>query len=242
MKENSKSWKDWDAEYICDRIEQICHAFELEIDWSDFVGVRTFGDICDAICVSVAWRYRDRGRLRQAFFEVREAIAVVQGVDVAGISGDTQLEELFPRKGRREKIRQMEEKLGYRLHLLEPKQWVIITMVAVMAVSFFSMVRSWMIGLFGMAGGLTGYWVAVWLGTEFQYTTVGRVATELMRNRYIYGREAVKGNEGIRRPVGGGEVELAAVNPEEIVKIITETFRKELGLAPWELRRDAEIF
>jgi hypothetical protein len=242
MKENSKSWKDWDAEHICDRIEQICHAFELEIDWSDFVGVRTFGDICDAICVSFAWRYRDGGRLRQAFYEVREAIAVVQGVDVAVISADTRLEELFPRARRRERIKRMEEKLGYWLHLLEPKQWVILTMVFVMAVSFFSMVRWWMMGLFGMVGGLAGYWLAVWFGKEFRYSTVGSVARELMRNRYIYGREAVKGNERLTRPFGGGKAGLAAVNQEQIVKIIEETFRKELGLAPWELRRDAEIF
>ena len=239
MKENSKTWKDWDAEYICDKIEILCQALGLEIVWTDFAGVRTFGDVCDAICVSLAWRYRDGGGLQQAFYKLRKAIAEVKDIDTTGISMDTRWEELFPRRGRRRLVRRLEMSLGSRLHLLEPKRWVVITMVVMMSVSFFSILGWWLIGLIGLVGGFFGYWLAVWFGREFRYATLGEVAMDLAQNGYIYAGGERKGSVVLTRAFGG---EQGRVNLEEMVKIIEDWFRKELELAPEELRRGAEIF
>ena len=225
MKEQTKTWKDWGAEHICDQIEKLCKGFGVEIDWNDFAGVRTFGDICDVICVCIGWRYRAGGRLQLAFHQLRRAIAEVEGVEAADICADTRLDQLFERKDRRRKVKTLEMMLGCRLHLLKPKPWIILALVVVMGVSFFSVLIRVQLGLVGLLGGFLGYWLAVWLGKEFRYETIDEVAMAMMRNGYIY---ALHGR--------------GRVNPEEIVGIIEETFRKELRLKEEELGRAVEIF
>lgn len=225
MKERTKTWKDWDAEHICDQIEKLCEGFGLEIDWNDYAGVRTFGDICDVICVSIGWRYRAGGRLQMAFQQLRKAIGEIEGLDPSDICANTRLEQLFPRKDRRMKVKTLERTLGCRLHLLKPKPWVILMLVVVMAVSFFSVLVWLQLGVVGLLGGFLGYWLAVWFGKEFRYETIDELAMALMRNGYVYAMH------------GRGRV-----NPGEIVRIIEETFRSELRLREEELKRDVEIF
>lgn len=237
MQKENMTWSDWDAEYICDRIEKLCQRFGFEVDWGDFAGARTFGDVCDIICVSVAWRYRDGGRLQQVFYRLRKAIAEVRGVDAGDIRPETRMEDIFPREGRRKDIRRLEAVLGCRLHLLEPKRWVSVSLVAAMCVSFFSILLWWQIGLAGFVMALFGFGIAVWFSLEFRIATVDEVAMELMHNGPIFVKSEGKRGGG----AGKGEV-LRGVNPDEITKIIVETFRAEMGLAPKELRRDVEIF
>jgi hypothetical protein len=236
MVKETLTWKDWEAEYICDQIEKLCQGFGLEVDWSDFAGVRTFGDLCDTICVTVAWRYRDGGRLQQVFHKLRKAIADVTGVNNVDIKPDTRFEELFPRNGRRRLVRQLETELGFRLHMLEARRWISVTLVLVMIVSFFSILLWWQIGLAGFLTGFFGFWVGVWSGREFRYPTVDELAMELMQNGFIFAR---------KKPARGGarfgEV-AGCTSPEAIMKLIEDTFRRELQLAPQELRRDVEIF
>ena len=226
MNNETKTWKDWDAEHICNKIDEICRGFGVEADWSDFAGVRTFGDLCDTICVIVAWRYRDGGRLQQSYHKLRKAIAEVTGIHDGDINPETRLDDLFPRKGRRWEVRRLEDALGFRLDMLQAKRWVRVALAVGTLVSFLSILLWWWwVGLMGVVIGTIGLGTVGWFGREFRYATVDELAMELTQNGYIF----------VRADQGG-------VDPEEIARIIEETFRRELRLAPEDLRRDVEIF
>ena len=225
MDEERLTWKNWEAEDICDHIKGICSSFGIEVDWREFEGVKTFGDVCDVICACIQLRHEDGCTSQQAFYKLRKAIVATRGIDAAAITPDVPLVDLFPYRGRRKQIKQLETAIGFRLRLLEPKHWISTLLFFGMALSFCSLFWWWRIGIFGVAASGCGIWLTFRLGKQFHFGTLGEAAKDLTGNSYVYARR-----------------ELGTVNPAEIVPIIEETFRRELWLKPEELRREVEIF
>lgn len=225
MQQKRLTWKSWNPEEVCDKIEDICRSFGFYPKWEDFEGVRTFGHLCDVICWRIRSQRADRNAAQQVFYRLRQVIGGLQSVDPSFISYADRLEDLLPRRGRRSQVKVLKQTLGFRLKMLRPKYWLTTTIIWVIIASAGALVFSWQIGLAGLLLGLFSYDMARWYGKEFCYVNLGDLAMALVRKNCISARRDPK-----------------SVDPEEIVPLIEDAFRREMLLAPAELRRDARIY
>ena len=225
MNQKRLTWKSWDPEEVCDKIEDICRSFGFYPKWQDFDGVKTFGTLCDVICLGIRSQRAERDAAQQAYLSLRGVIGGLRNIEPGLIGFDDRLEDLLPRGGRREQVRLLQQRLGFRLSMLRPKYWLTTTIIWSIIASAVVSAFCWQIGLIGLVLGLLSCDVSRWYGKEFCYVNLGDLAMALVRKDCISAR---------RDP--------NSVDPAMIVPLIEDAFRREMLLAPAELRRDARIY
>ncbi|WP_459068397.1 hypothetical protein [Flavitalea flava] len=146
-------------------------------------------------------------------------------MDKNTITPNSDLEKLFPRKGRRYQILQIRKESELSLKILKPKEWVSNTLLLGLLASFVELCFNWRYGLLCLGAIIIGYQIASWFGKEFSVKTVGEAATKAARENYIKSRRNPK-----------------TVNRQEIVKKIEELFSHDLDLDPSVLAREAPLF
>src|SRR5450432_1940781 len=91
--------QDCDLEDIEDIIPKIEKSFNLKFKREEFLGVKTFGDICKIVENHLDYHDQDC-TLQQGFYMIRLAISKAQNIDQITIKTSSKLEDLFPRKTR----------------------------------------------------------------------------------------------------------------------------------------------
>jgi hypothetical protein len=225
MNQKRLTWKSWNPEEVCDKIEDVCRSFGFYPKWEDFDGVRTFGNLCDVICRRIRTQRAERNASLEVFLKLRLEIGGLRNIDPNSISPDSRLDDLLPRRGRRGQVKLLQQRLGFRLKLLRPRHWLTTTLIWCIIASPVLFAFCWQAGLTGLLSGLFAYDLARRYGNEFCYVNLGDLALALIRKNYVSAR---------RDP--------DAVDPKEIVPLIEAAFRRELLLAPGELRRDVRIY
>ncbi|MBS1603079.1 MAG: hypothetical protein JST42_10465 [Bacteroidetes bacterium] len=214
-----------DPDDISDVLVKIEKSFGLNLETDSFKNARTFGDICDIISSMIELEHTDDCTTQQAFYKIRESIANIQLLDKKTITPNSDLEGLFPRKGRRHKILQIRKESGLSLKILEPKGWISVTLFFGLLASIVALFFNWRYGLLGLGAIIFGFQLAGRFGKEFSVKTVGEAATMAARENYIKSRRNPK-----------------TVNRQEIVKKIEEVFIHDFDLDPSVLTREALLF
>lgn len=214
-----------DPEDIGDVIMHIERSFGLRFRKDAFLEVKTFGDVCDVIYSAVQAGHEEGCTSQQAFYKLRSAIAGLLQTDERQIVPATGMEELFPRKGRRKKMRQLQAAVSSRLDILEIKEWVGFALLLSYLTSIIGLFIRWRLGLAGFLFSLAASDVAGWFANELSYQNVGDVALLFMRMNYKNARRNSQ-----------------TVNRNEIVPVVKEIFRHDLQLEPEVLTREAPVF
>jgi hypothetical protein len=223
-----------DPEDIEDALACVQSSLGVKYAPDAFADVKTFGEMCDVIIATVDAEDAADCTSQQAFYKLRraivevltsDAVAGVPGADAREILPATSMDELFPRKGRRRKIRQLRKVSGVKLDLIEPKGWVSLVLVLSFLFSFVYLFIQWRYGLLGLLTSFLGNWVARWTANELCYGTVGEVVRSFVESHYRLAR---------RQP--------GTMNRREIVPLVKAIFREKLVLEPEVLVRDAKIF
>jgi len=217
--------KNIDTEDITDVLAKIEESFGFRFGKNELADTKTFGELCDIICSSINLELSDECTTQQVFYKIRQAIANIQFLEKNTIIPDSNLETLFPKKGRRWKILQIGKELGFSLKILKPKNWIINTFLLILLGSLVGLFINWKFGLIGVALSAIGFQIAGWFGNEFTVNTVGEVADKMARENYIKSR---------RNP--------NTVNRQEIVKKVKELFGHDLDLDPSVLTSEASLF
>ncbi|MHA4808413.1 hypothetical protein ACX0G9_09905 [Flavitalea flava] len=217
--------KNIDPEDISDVLVKIDKSFDLKLKNNAFDNARTFGDICDIIFSKIRFDHVEGCTTQQAFYKIRQSIAMTQQVEKNTISPDTVLEGLIPRKGRRQKMPQIEKELGFPLKILRPREWLISILLISLLLSIISLFINWETGLVGLIIVITGYIIAGWFGKEFSVQTVGEIANKMTRDNYLKSRRNPK-----------------TVTLQEIDKNIRDLFNHNLNVDPSVLTKEASLF
>jgi hypothetical protein len=218
--------QDCDTEEIEDVLPRIERSFRVKFPRESFAQVKTFGDLCDVIAAIVSREKHLEGcTSQQAFYQLRTAIAGVLQMDASAIAPATSLKDLFPKKGRRRKMRQLQRALGVELGLLEVKPWTNMVIVCAFVLSFIYLFIQWKYGLLGLLASYIGNRLARRLANQLREWTVGEVARVFVREHYQFARR-----------------HRGTVNRDEIAPIIKETFSEALGLEPKLLTPEAPLF
>jgi hypothetical protein len=211
-----------DSEDISDVLTKIEKSFGFKFGENDLAGIKTFGELCDVISAKVNLELADDCTTQQAFSKIRQSIAAVQLVGLNEITLNSELEQLFPKKNRRNKIHQFEEKIGFTLKMLKPKEWIRIICLLLFLGSLVGLFVNWRFGLIGVFLSLIGSWIAERVGKEFAFKTVRDIAKKMARENYLKSRRNAN-----------------TMNRREIVEKIKELFSHDLDLDPSVLTMDA---
>ncbi|WP_083478237.1 hypothetical protein [Lacinutrix himadriensis] len=217
--------KETDIEDIEDLILKIENTFQIQFEQNEFENVRTYGDLCDKITKKIELQSVDDCTSQQAFYRLRNAINKFTESEKNEVIPKTKLIDLFPKKNRISKIREIEKELGFELSILSPTKFVNGIISLLMLVSFIGIFFSWKLGFLGIGISTFGFWIAQKSGNTFTIKTVGNLTDKIVRDNYLKSRRNSK-----------------TVNRKEIENVISDLFSDYLYLDKSKLTREAELY
>ena len=220
---NTHNLSNIDPDEISDVLLKVERSFQIRIDQEEFLTIKTFGNLCDIVANKVKGIDSKTCTTQQAFYKIRNAIAVVQGLDKASITPGSELQILFPRYDRNKKMRRLQRELGIISDLLDIKPWLACLITAGIVGSLLLFFFQWRIAISGLVLFITMGWLADrFLSKELKINTVKQLTEKLSREHYI----------ALRRNA-------TTINRSEIARKVKELFKADLGLEDHLLTRDA---
>ncbi len=216
--------KDIDPLDIDDVLSRIESSFNIRFAENELSYIKNFGELCDHITNKIQLVDANDCTSQQAFYKLRNTIAATTGIDNKTISPDSLLKDLLPRRNRHDLNREWEKRIGFKLNILRPPYWVIWTVLILLLASIVTLFIQWPIGLSGVVLSIAGFWIANKLGKELDVQTIGEVTENMIRENYLQSR---------RNP--------NTFNRQEVEKVLTDIFSKDLILNKSELTRDANF-
>lgn len=215
--------KNIDSEDISDMLLKVEESFGFKFGKTELKDVITFGELCDIITNKVLGDNTNDCTTQQAFYKLRKAISATLLIDKENITIDTDLQEFFPRRNRRQKIKELQRELGFSIDVLDIKEWMSWTIVLGFILSIIMFFFNWQIALSGLTFSILFSWTAIkFFATELELLTVGQLAEKISREDYFKAR---------RNPT--------TVNRNEIAQKVKELFSKDLELEESALTRQA---
>jgi len=185
--------------------------------------VSTFGELCDVIAGKLHERDAHDCTSQQAFYKLREVLATTLGVDRNKIKPGTGLVGLIPAPQIRQKVQEINNKLGCKVINLYIKAWLANIILVVGILSMIAFFLDWRIALSGLSTiVVTGILANRFFATDVEHITVGQLAEKFSREHYLKAR---------RNP--------ETVNRAEIEQKIRQLFSDKLGLDESVLTREA---
>jgi len=224
MMEDEYKLENADPDDIGDIMLIIERSFRIKFDQSELEALKTFGGLCDIILSKIEGDLKVDCTTQQAFYKIRNAIAVTSFPEKVTIKPDTNLRQIFPQGKRRYAIKQIEKELGFRLNIFEPAGLAAIILLLLSVSSLVMLFFNWRIGLPGMALSWALIAFVNKYGRTFSVKTVGELAEKVSREYYFNSRSDV-----------------TTMNKEEIIQKVRELFVYGLGIEEEPLTRDASF-
>lgn len=216
--------KNIDPDDIGDLLAKVEESFDIKFGDTELMHISTFGELRDHIANKIQLDNSDDCTSQQAFYKLRDAISLTLQIDNKTISTNFSLADILPRQSRRSRTRKLEEQLGFKLNILRPPHWVTWTLVVILLASLVGLFFNWQIGLLGLVFSIAGLWLASKIGNELDLQTVGQLAEKMTRENYLKSRRNSK-----------------TFNKNEIEKVLTDWFSKDLDLDKSKLTREAKF-
>jgi len=198
-------------------------SFGFKFGKTDLKDVKTFGELCDIITNKVQGDNSNDCTTQQAFYKLRNALAATQLIDKDDITPDTELQQLFPRQNRRQKVKELQNELGIPIDILDIKTWLGWTIFIGLTLSVIMFFFKWQFALYGLSFFIIMGWTAnKFFATELELLTIRQLAEKLSRENYLKAR---------RNP--------STINRNEIAQKVKEIFSKDFDLDEQVLTRQA---
>ncbi|WP_028978611.1 hypothetical protein [Sporocytophaga myxococcoides] len=214
--------KNSDPEDIEDVLKKVEISFDFEFLDDELLHLKTFGELCDHIINKIQLIHSDDCTSQQAFYKIRNAISKSLHLDPKAIAPDTSLAAILPSNDRRSRIKNIEMILGFKLHILRPPYWIVITLLVLSVASVVGLFIKFSIGVAGLALSISGFWLAFKTGNVLNLQTVGQLTEKITRENYLKSRRNPK-----------------TFNKQEVEKLLIDLFSDGLDLEKSKLTREA---
>ena len=114
------------VEDVGDVLELIENKLNIRFGKTELADVKTFGELCDIVLSKINLPQKDDCTSQQAFYKLRSAIVEHMAIDKIRIKPDTTLVELFKGNTPTNKIKSIENSLGFKLDILRIKRSAIL--------------------------------------------------------------------------------------------------------------------
>jgi hypothetical protein len=202
-----------ETEDVEDVLKIIEESYNIRFETNELSHVNTFGELCDYIISKINLNDVNDCSNQQAFYKLREAIIISKHTDKSNLHTETLLSSIFPKKGRRKQIAQIESHLGFKLKVLRAKHAIDYSLIILCLGSLIWLFINWKLGLLGFISSLFLLKLSEKTGKEFKIKTLGELAEKMTQENYLKSR---------RDP--------STMNKKEIVKKIEQLFIRALGL------------
>jgi hypothetical protein len=224
MNNNLIKLNNVDPEDLSDVLIKIQKSFNIQLDNEGLKDINSVDGLCDMIASKISHEREETCSTQHAFYLLRNAIAAVIGVDKCDITPQTRLCKILPKENRLQLIAGIENELGFKTNLLQPKQWILtifgLTLVGSFILCFFNLP----VGIAGLLSSAISLKLAGKFGKEIHLKTVGDLANKLARESNLRSR---RNN--------------CQANKNEIEQKVKEFFVNDLGLEPIMLTRKSRF-
>ncbi|UTN04791.1 hypothetical protein L0669_02580 [Flavobacterium bizetiae] len=214
-----------DIEEIECFLEEIEKSFKVHFLNNELIHITKFGQLCDYITNKIELENCNNCTNQQAFYKLREAIAIILNVEKRTITLNQSLADLFPRKTRITDIKKLETYLGFKLNILRPHHCLSIIFSALFTISFVALFFILPIGLLGILISITGFKISHENGTELSLKTIRQIVEKMTRENYLESRR----NQN-------------TFNKNEIENVLIDWFSNQFDLDKTKLTREAKLF
>jgi hypothetical protein len=191
-----------DSDEYGDILKEIEKSFDIEFEKNELLHIKTFGELCDIVLAKINLPNINDSTHQQAFYKLRNAVAAIKGIDKQNIRIETKLKDLFPRKGRKKSIRELEFELGFSLKMLRPYIFVELIILLLFLGSIVFLFINYIWGLEMLAFFFVFNTIAFRTGREFNCETIGEVVKKMTKYNYKKSRrnsETINEEEIIRQ-------------------------------------------
>ena len=216
--------ENYDGEDINDVLIKLEKSFAIKFEIDSFKEVKSFGDICEVIQAHLNYEHKETCTKQQAFYKIRKAISQVQLIDESKIKLGSNLTDIFPRKNRRNRIKEFKKHIGIKADILTYPDWLGTTFGIGVVLSLIAFFFDWQIALSGVIFFIAAIKIAERLGNQLEVKTVMQLAEKLVRDHYVE----------IRREPG-------TINRNEILETIKEAFSSQLAIDKKYLTNEASL-
>lgn len=209
---------------IEDVLKKVETSFGIHFREGELSHITNFGQFCEYVTDKIQLDRADDCTSQQAFYKLREAISLVLNIDRNTITTTTTLENIFPTQNRRRQIKKLEQYLGVKLKILHAPDWVSITLLIVLLISFVTIPFKSLNGLLIFILSLFILYLAEKLGNALGLETLGQLAEKMTREHYSKFRLTSN-----------------TINKKEVETVIVNLFHHELYIEKEQLTRDASF-
>lgn len=166
-------------------LSKIQRSFNVQLDNEGLKDVDSFGSLCDLIVKKITFDNAENYSAQHAFYKVRRVISAVAGVDKSSIKPQTKLSSILVEYDCHRVISAIENDLEIKLNLLQPKQWIIASLVFSFICSVIACLYNWPLGLIGILCTVICLIFVGNFGKEIHLKTVGDLASKVSRERNL---------------------------------------------------------
>ena len=203
-----------------DVVMKLEDSFEVQLTGIEILKINSFGELTDVIKEKIVFESEESCTSQQAFYKLRNVIEKEFGIENLNLK--SKLSEIFPKKERLLKIKQIEGKLDFKLKITQPKSIFLKIFAYLLLSSLLFFIINYKIASILFMASIIGIWTLHKFGKELNTNTIGELAEKMKRENY----SKVRRNKN-------------TINKNEIEKIIIDTFSIELDLKKTELTRNA---
>ena len=184
----------------------------------------TFGEFCDKTICKIPLKHQDNCTSQQGFYKIRKVIAEELNISLNQITPDTYLDDLLPRRQRRQFVKKIEKKLDFKLFVLGISISLSLFFGLILIFSLFVLFFKPFIGLIGMITTIIGRVLGHYFANTLQCKTIRELIDKQLRRNYLKLR---------RNP--------DTFNPKELENLIVQWFSDSFALDESQLTREAKF-
>lgn len=198
-----------DANFV---LFEIAESLNLNFQQNELNHISNLGQLCDYISKKIELENVDDCTSQQSFYKIRNSISKISHIHPKSIHPNSQLEELIPRKNRRQFIKKFNENLGFETNILMISKPIFVFLslglTSSLILSYFHFVFGWILfAIFAVS-----LKIAFDFRKEFNIKTVRELVEKSTQKNYISSRR----NKN-------------SFNKLEIEKLILNSFNYRLG-------------
>ena len=210
---------DFEIEALEFMIPQIEKMYNFEFEKDETYRVNNFEELCELIIEKINLKNVSSCTSQQAFYKLRNAFVATKIIAIENLNLETELKLIFPKNNRKALIKQLENKLAFKLDILKAPDSITTVLFAIGILSFVSLFMYFTIGIIGITISIIGFYLCKWFGNELKIKTVRTLVEKITNENYL----AVR-------------TERDTINKTELKNILTHWFSENSGIEKEKLK------
>jgi hypothetical protein len=176
---------NWEIENIEGLIPEIEEMFQIKFHSEELINVSSVDELCNVIIDKIPLTNVDSCTKQQAFYRLRVTFDKLGIIDRNSLTLKNKLDELMPRKNRKQLAIRIENELGFKINLIEPPRLLTKILIYGIFISFILLFIKWQIGLVGIIVFILSLMINNKLGNELRVKSVRELIELITRENYL---------------------------------------------------------